>query len=133
MAAVWNGLRRQQRYPDDDSWHPAEHWRHGIAANRQHANRHFVRVLGNGPQPHALGSLPALLDGVGMPGCRTYTSADLLVTLPASNGIATWTWNVPMQSILLGEALFMQGVTFDPGINALGLAVSPAATMVIGN
>ena len=81
----------------------------------------------------ALGSLPALLDGVGMPGCRTYTSADLLVTLPASNGIATWTWNVPMQSILLGEALFMQGVTFDPGINALGLAVSPAATMVIGN
>lgn len=81
----------------------------------------------------ALGSLPALLDGIGMPGCRTYTSADLLVTIPASNGLATWTWNVPMQSILLGEALYMQGVTFDPGINAMGLAVSPAATMVVGN
>ena len=81
----------------------------------------------------ALGNLPALLDGLGMPGCRTYTSADLLVTIPASNGTATWTWNVPAQSILLGEALYMQGVTFDPGLNALGLAVSPAATMVIGN
>jgi hypothetical protein len=33
----------------------------------------------------------------------------------------------------LGEALFMQGITFDPGINALGLAASPMATMVIGN
>lgn len=81
----------------------------------------------------ALGNLPALLDPIGMPGCRSYTSADLLVYVPATNGTATWTWNVPMQSMFLGEAFYLQGITFDPGVNTLGLAVSPAATLVIGN
>jgi hypothetical protein len=81
----------------------------------------------------SLGSLPALLSGVGMPNCRTYTSADLLVGIPASNGIATWSWDVPGLSMFLGEVFYLQGITFDPGINPLGLAVSPAATLVIGN
>lgn len=81
----------------------------------------------------ALGNLPALLTSIGMPNCRSYTSADLLAYVPATAGVASWSWNVPSQSIFLGEAFYLQGVTFDPGINALGLAVSPAATLVIGN
>ena len=81
----------------------------------------------------AFGNLPALLTPFGMPNCRSYTSADLFLSIPASNGIATWSWNVPTQSMLLGTPLYLQGVTFDPGINALNLAVSPAATLVVGN
>jgi hypothetical protein len=81
----------------------------------------------------ALGNLPALLTPLGMPNCRSYTSADLLVSIPASNGIASWSWTVPGQSMFLGTTFYLQGITFDPGINALGLAVSPAATLVIGN
>lgn len=81
----------------------------------------------------SLGSLPALLTGFGMPGCRTYTSADLFVQVPAAGGTATWSWNVPLQASLVGEVLYLQGVTFDPGANPMGLAVSNAATMVVGN
>lgn len=81
----------------------------------------------------ALGNLPALLTGFGMPGCRTYTSADLIASVPAQNGIAAWSFAVPQQPVFVGETFHLQGITFDPGINALGLAVSPAATMVIGN
>lgn len=80
----------------------------------------------------AFGSLPALLTGFGMPGCRTYTSADLLAYAPATAGVATWSWNVPLQPLFVGEPFYLQGITFDPGINALGLAVSNASTLVIG-
>ena len=34
---------------------------------------------------------------------------------------------------IVGEPFYLQGITFDPGINPLGVAVSNAATMVIGN
>lgn len=78
------------------------------------------------------GNLPMPLTGFGMPGCRSYTSADLLAYAPASNGIATWSWNVPNLPTVVGTPFYLQGVTFDPGANQLGLAVSPAATMVIG-
>ena len=80
----------------------------------------------------AFGSLPALLDGFGMPGCRTYTSADLLTVLPASGGAATWSWNVPSQSVFLGATFHLQGVAWDPGVNSLGLVTSNAATLVVG-
>ncbi|MCB9879179.1 MAG: protein kinase [Planctomycetes bacterium] len=81
----------------------------------------------------ALGSLPYLLTPLGMPNCRLYTSADLIVTVPANAGVATWTWDVPNDQSLVGAALYLQGVTFDPGINAFSLAVANAATMVVGN
>ncbi|MEO6596192.1 MAG: hypothetical protein ABIP94_15700 [Planctomycetota bacterium] len=81
----------------------------------------------------AFGSLPALLTPFGMPNCRTYTSADLFVVVPATAGTATWSYNLPLQGSLVGKAFYLQGVTFEPGVNALGLAVSNAATLVIGN
>lgn len=81
----------------------------------------------------AFGSLPALLTPFGMPGCRTYTSLDLLTFVPASGGTATWSFAVPAQPILVGTPFHVQGVTFDPGVNALGLAMSNAATLVIGH
>ncbi len=81
----------------------------------------------------ALGSLPTLLTGFGMPGCRLYTSADLLVVIPATAGVATWSFPVPLQPSLVGEAFYLQGVTFDPAANPMGLATSNAATLVVGN
>lgn len=81
----------------------------------------------------AFGSLPMLLTNFGMPNCRTYTSVDLLTTVPASGGTATWSWNVPAQSIFLGTTFYLQGVGWDPGVNALGLTMSNAATMVVGS
>lgn len=80
----------------------------------------------------AFGSLPMLLDPFGMPNCRTYTSADLLTTVPASGGAATWSWNVPVQAVFLGATFHLQGLAWDPGVNALGLTVANAATMIVG-
>ena len=92
-----------------------------------------VLAVGLSRTQWALGSLPALLTNLGMPGCRSYTSADLLTTVPASGGVATWSWSVPAQPLWLGTAFYLQGVAWDPGANALGLTVANAATMVIGN
>jgi hypothetical protein len=80
----------------------------------------------------ALGNLPALLTSFGMPGCRTYTSADLLTAVTASGGAATWSWSVPPVSAFLGTTFYLQGVSWDPGINALGLTMSNALTLVVG-
>ncbi|HZN40541.1 MAG TPA: hypothetical protein VFD82_17180 [Planctomycetota bacterium] len=79
------------------------------------------------------GSLPMQLGSSGMPGCRSYTSADQIFTLPASGGTATWAWDVPNVPSLVGQALYLQGVSWDPGVNAIGLTVSNAATLVIGH
>ena len=81
----------------------------------------------------AFGSLPMLLDPFGMPGCRTYTSADLLTALTASGGTAQWSFGVPLQPNLVGLAFHLQGLVLDPGLNALGLSATNAATLVIGN
>ena len=90
-------------------------------------------AMGRSRTQWARGSLPYLLTPLGMPNCRLYTSADLIVTVPANAGVATWTWDVPNDQSLVGAALYLQGVTFDPGINAFSLAVANAATMVVGN
>ena len=57
----------------------------------------------------------------------------LFVTLPASGGTATWSWPVPLLPSLVGDAYYLQGVSFDPGANAAWLTVSNAATLVLGN
>jgi hypothetical protein len=81
----------------------------------------------------SFGSLPMLLDAFGMPGCRTYTSADLLTAVPAVSGTATWSFGVPLQPNLVGVAFYLQGVVLDPGLNALGLSTTNAAVLVLGN
>ena len=80
----------------------------------------------------ALGSLPTLLTSIGMPNCRAYTSAELIVGLPATAGTATWSFDIPLDANLIGEPFYLQGLTFDPGINPASLATSNAATLVVG-
>ncbi len=79
-----------------------------------------------------LGSLPMLLTNLGMPGCRAYTSADALVTLPVVNGVATWTYDLPVIPAQLGDAYYLQGIGVDPTVNSAGLILSNAATIVLG-
>jgi hypothetical protein len=39
---------------------------------------------------------------------------------------------VPNLPSLVGQALYLQGISLDPGVNAAGLTMSNAATLVIG-
>lgn len=90
-------------------------------------------AVGTSRTQWALGNLPMSLASVGMPNCLTYTSADLLVFVPAAGGSGSWSFAVPLQASLVGAAYYLQGVSWDPGINPLGLAMSNAATLVVGN
>ncbi|MCA8963806.1 MAG: hypothetical protein H6838_18895 [Planctomycetes bacterium] len=91
-----------------------------------------LMAVGLSRQQWALGPLPALLSGYGMPGCRVYTSCDAFTAIPSSGGTATWSWNVPTWPGFLGEAFHLQGLSLDPGANAAGAVVSNAATIVLG-
>lgn len=102
-------------------------------ANLPPASPLAVMVIGLSRTQWALGSLPMQLTAFGMPGCRTYTSADLLVALPASGGTAGWSFAVPLVGGLVGDAYYLQGLSFDQGANPAWLTTSAAATLVLGN
>jgi hypothetical protein len=89
-------------------------------------------AVGQSRTQWAHGNLPMQLGSAGMPNCRTYTSVDQVFTLPASGGTATWTCDVPNLSSLVGLPLYLQGISLDPGVNAVGLTMSNAATLVVG-
>lgn len=91
-----------------------------------------VMAVGLSRTQWALGSLPALLTGLGMPGCRSYTSADLLVPIPAINGTATWSFDFATLPSTLGDTYYLQGISVDPGANPAWLVTSNAATLVVG-
>lgn len=89
-------------------------------------------AIGLSRQQWAGGSLPFLLTGIGLTGCRAYTSAELVVPLLASGGVATWTFPFPSNASLLGSVYHLQGLSLDPGWNPAGLVTSNAATLVVG-
>ena len=92
-----------------------------------------VVVLGMNRVSWALGSLPMLLDPFGMPGCRIYVRPVSFQIVGASNGTATWNWQVPGDPRLFGLSLYQQGIALDLGVNAAGLTVSNAGTAVVGH
>ncbi|MBX3462102.1 MAG: hypothetical protein KF830_02950 [Planctomycetes bacterium] len=91
-----------------------------------------VMAVGLSRTQWPLGSLPMLLTGLGMPGCRAYSSAELLVPIPASNGVATWSFDFATLPSLLGDVYHLQGIGIDPGWNPAWLTTSNAATLVVG-
>jgi hypothetical protein len=80
-----------------------------------------------------LGPLPTPLDPLGMLGCTAWCSADALLFLPVTGGVATLNIAVPANAVFIGLPLFQQGMSLDPGINPAGIAVSNAIGMVVGN
>lgn len=91
-----------------------------------------MMAVGLSRQQWPLGNLPMLLNGFGMPGCRAYTSTDVLTVIGANAGSATWNWTVPNWSGYLGSPFHLQALSLDAGANAAGLTVSNAATIVVG-
>lgn len=79
------------------------------------------------------GALPFDLAAIGMPGCPLLVSPDLALTSAADpGGTTTWSLPIPDDPALLSAALHAQGLSADPGLNALGLAVSAGLTLTIG-
>ena len=80
-----------------------------------------------------LGPLPAPLDSFGMPGCTAFTSFDVTESLADTGNTATWSLAVPSAPFLLGATLYQQAIVPAQGTNALGLVMSEARVLVIGN
>lgn len=76
---------------------------------------------------------PVDLGLLGAPGCRFYSSSDVIsqVTFNAS-GVATVGLSVPNLPTLSGVELFVQGGALSPGANALSVIFSGAGKGVIG-
>jgi hypothetical protein len=75
---------------------------------------------------------PVPLDGIGMPGCTAYISPDLLLSVPAVGGAASWSGAIPGQPALLGSHLFAQALSVDPGFNPAWLVASNAVDGLLG-
>lgn len=102
-------------------------------ANLPPATTYAAIVGGFSRTQSVLGNLPLLLTNYGMPGCRLYTSSEMIFVLQPAAGVASWSWQVPSLPSLIGEAFYLQGVVFDPGVNPVSATLSNAATMVVGN
>jgi hypothetical protein len=80
-----------------------------------------------------LTQLPGVpLDGIGMLGCSAWVSPDVMLTINAAGGVASWTGALPNQPSLVGAHLYAQGVSFDPGFNPAWLVASNAVYAVLG-
>jgi hypothetical protein len=76
--------------------------------------------------------LPASLAPIGMPGCSLYVSLDVLLAAVPTGVVATLSIPLPFQPALVGQQFFVQGASFDPGANPMGLTVSNALAATIG-
>jgi len=75
---------------------------------------------------------PVDLGFIGMPGCQLHHSADVLQTLIGAANTATFPFPVPNNAVLVGFQIYTQAASLDPGVNALGFALSDAAVMLVG-
>jgi hypothetical protein len=78
----------------------------------------------------AFGPIP--LDPIGMTGCSGWIGPDVLFSIPAGGGVASWTGTLPGQAALVGVHLYAQGLSFDPGINPAWLTASNAIDGLLG-
>jgi hypothetical protein len=81
----------------------------------------------------SLGPLPADLGGFGMPGCHARVSLDATDFVLGAGPSASWSLALPNAVPLLAMVFYQQALVLDPGLNALGAAVSDAAAATIGN
>jgi hypothetical protein len=75
---------------------------------------------------------PVALDPIGMTGCTGWIQPDLLLGVPASGGVASWSATLPGHAALVGAHLYAQALSFDPGINAAWLTASNALDGLLG-
>lgn len=75
---------------------------------------------------------PTSLAALGMPGCDSYVALDAVQGGPATAGTATGAVPLPADLSLIGLALYAQGLSFDPGVNAAWLTASNGLRGVLG-
>ncbi len=80
----------------------------------------------------SFGPLPVDLTPFGAPGCSGRVSPDAVVLLVGSANTATFNLAIPNTTAFLCQQFFTQGLSVDPGLNALGSAATDAAAMIIG-
>ncbi len=80
----------------------------------------------------SFGPLPLDLTAFGAPGCFGRVSDDVAQFFTIGSGSAAVPLAVPNDPFFVGVQLFTQAVVFD-SVNALGLVLSDAAAMTIGN
>ncbi|MBL8724703.1 MAG: hypothetical protein JNK49_11690 [Planctomycetes bacterium] len=76
--------------------------------------------------------LPLDLSQLGMPGCTLFVSGDLVANLLNWQGTAHWHLAIPNSQSLAGLQTYVQAAVVDR-VNALGLVVTNAGAMRIGN
>lgn len=89
-------------------------------------------MIGFSKTASPFGPLPVDLGAYGAPGCFGRVSPDGVLLLLGSGGTAVWNLAIPNSPGLQCVRFFTQGMSLDPGLNALGLAASDAAAMIIG-
>jgi hypothetical protein len=77
-------------------------------------------------------SPPTSLAQFGMPGCDLHVSVMTAVFLPVVGGAVTAQIGIPSDPTLFGTTLHLQGLSFDPGVNAAGFVVSNAIVGHVG-
>jgi hypothetical protein len=77
--------------------------------------------------------LPLDLAPLGMPGCSLLVSADVFLLLANAGGIAALDMPVPNSPPLVGTAIYVQALSFDPTANAFGVTASNGVRALIGS
>jgi hypothetical protein len=75
---------------------------------------------------------PLDLGFLGMPGCPLHHSGDVLQTIVGAANTAVFPFPVPNNVVFIGSQFYTQAASLDPGVNQLGLALSDAAVMLVG-
>ena len=89
-------------------------------------------ILGFSKDRFASIPLPLALDGLSMPGCSLFVSADVFHVAAIANGAARWTLAFPNDSRLIGLAFYQQGLILDPAARGGVGATSSAGSGVLG-
>ncbi|MEM7204026.1 MAG: kelch repeat-containing protein [Planctomycetota bacterium] len=89
-------------------------------------------VLGASDQVWGALPLPVSLGLIGAAGCELLVSLDVAVVLASAGGVAGWSVPLPLNPVLVGQAVFAQGVTLGDPVNPARLVTSNAGAAVIG-
>lgn len=79
-----------------------------------------------------LGPLPVSLASIGMPGCDLRVDPVIIDAVFATGTSATWSLNIPLDAMLLGQQFFSQCGAIDVGANTANLTTGNYAVSVIG-
>ncbi|MBI5853345.1 MAG: S8 family serine peptidase [Planctomycetes bacterium] len=105
-----------------------------LALGQARSNAPAVMVLGASDSSWLGGGLPYPLAALGAPGCSLLASTELSVSAPTDQtGAATFILPLPNQSALIAALFHTQCLVVDPAANPLGLAVSNAIRVLVGN